>query len=51
MTNGKPVEGVDLHIERDGMAPSKSKTNNAGKGEKITVNRVQKLKVTAYKKR
>ena len=41
----------DRGVDRDGEPPSNGRSDSAGKGEKIMINRVQQLKVRAYKKR
>jgi type VI secretion system secreted protein VgrG len=48
-TDGKPVEGMQVHIERDGAAPITGETNAAGEGPKIKGDRLELLKVTFKK--
>jgi len=48
-TDGKPVEGMKVHIERSGDSPVSGQTNSAGEAEKITVDHLQQLKATFYK--
>ncbi|KQV49877.1 type VI secretion system Vgr family protein [Massilia sp. Root335] len=48
-TDGKPVEGMQVHIERDGAEPLTGQTNAAGEGPKITGDRLEQLKVTFKK--
>lgn len=48
-TDGKPVEGMQVHIERDGAAPITGQTNAAGEGPKIKGDRLEQLKVTFKK--
>jgi type VI secretion system secreted protein VgrG len=48
-TDGKPVEGMKVHVERSGDSPLSGQTNSAGEGEKITVDHLQQLKATFYK--
>jgi type VI secretion system secreted protein VgrG len=48
-TDGKPVEGMQVHIERDGAAPLTGQTNAAGEGPTIKGDRLEQLKVTFKK--
>ncbi|WP_322402762.1 type VI secretion system Vgr family protein [Massilia luteola] len=48
-TDGKPVEGMQVHIERDGAAPVTGQTNAAGEGPTIKGDRLEQLKVTFKK--
>lgn len=48
-TDGKPVEGMQVHIERDGAAPITGETNAAGEGPKVKGDRLEQLKVTFKK--
>jgi len=48
-TDGKPVEGMQVHIERDGAAPITGETNAAGEGPKVKGDRLELLKVTFKK--
>ena len=48
-TDGKPVEGMKLHVERSGDSPVSGQTNSAGEAEKITADHLQQLKATFYK--
>jgi len=50
-TDGKPVEGVKLHVERDGDSPIAGQSNGAGEGETITGDKLQRLKAFFYKPR
>ena len=43
-SDGKPVEGMKLHVERDGDGPVTGQSDGDGKGEKIASDRLQKLK-------
>ncbi|WUR15201.1 type VI secretion system Vgr family protein [[Empedobacter] haloabium] len=47
-TDGKPVEGMKLHVERDGDSPLSGQSNGAGEGEKITGDTLQRLKAFFY---
>jgi type VI secretion system secreted protein VgrG len=48
-TDGKPVEGMQVHIERDGAAPITGETNAAGEGPKVKGDRLELIKVTFKK--
>ena len=48
-TDGKPVEGMMVYVERSGDSPISGQTNSAGEAEKITVDHLQQLKATFYK--
>lgn len=48
-TDGKPVEGIKVHVERSGDGPVSGQTNSAGEAEKITADHLQQLKATFYK--
>jgi type VI secretion system secreted protein VgrG len=48
-TDGKPVEGMQVHIERDGAAPITGETNAAGEGPKVKGDQLELLKVTFKK--
>ena len=48
-TDGKPVEGMKVHVERSGDSPVSGQTNSAGEAEKITADHLQQLKATFYK--
>lgn len=48
-TDGKPVEGMQVHIERDGADALTGQTNAAGEGPKIKGDRLEQLKVTFKK--
>jgi type VI secretion system secreted protein VgrG len=48
-TDGKPVEGMQVHVERAGAAPITGQTNAAGEGPKIKGDRLELLKVTFKK--
>jgi type VI secretion system secreted protein VgrG len=48
-TDGKPVEGMQVHIERAGAAPLTGQTNAAGEGPKVKGDRLEQLKVTFKK--
>lgn len=43
-SDGKPVEGMRLDVERDGDGAVSGRTDGAGQGEKITAGSLQKLK-------
>jgi len=45
-TDGKPIEGVQVHIERDGADAITGQTNAAGEGPKVTSDRLEQIKVT-----
>jgi uncharacterized protein (DUF2345 family) len=45
-TDGKPIEGVQVHIERDGGEVITGQTDAAGKGPKVTNDRLEQIKVT-----
>jgi uncharacterized protein (DUF2345 family) len=45
-TDDKPIEGVQLHIERDGGEAITGQTDAAGKGPKITSDRLEQIRVT-----
>ncbi|WEF35290.1 type VI secretion system Vgr family protein [Pseudoduganella chitinolytica] len=47
-TDGKPVEGMKLHVEREGDSPLSGQSNAAGEGEKITGDTLQRLKAFFY---
>jgi len=44
VTDGKPVEGMKLHVERADDSPISGKSDSAGEGSKIVVDRLQRLK-------
>ncbi|WP_306395365.1 type VI secretion system Vgr family protein [Telluria beijingensis] len=48
-TDGKPVEGMKVHVERVGDTPLSGETNAAGEGDKIVADHLQQLKATFYK--
>jgi type VI secretion system secreted protein VgrG len=48
-TDGKPVEGMKLHVERSDAGPLSGQSNGAGEGDKITVDHLQQLKATFFK--
>lgn len=48
-TDGQPAKGLDISVEQD-RATSTSSSDSAGRGEKITSDSVQRLKVRVYKK-
>ncbi len=50
-TDGKPVEGMKLHVERDGDSPLSGQSNGDGEGEKITSDQLQQLKAFFYRPR
>lgn len=50
-SDGKPVEGMKLHVERDGDGPMSGKTDGMGMGEKIVSDRLQKIKAIFMFKR
>lgn len=48
-SDGKPVEGMKLQVERSDAGPLTGQSNGAGEGEKITVDHLQQLEATFYK--
>ncbi|NHZ66108.1 type VI secretion system Vgr family protein [Massilia genomosp. 1] len=48
-TDGKPVEGMKLHVERSDDGPLSGKSNAAGEGDKITSDRLQLLTATFFR--
>jgi type VI secretion system secreted protein VgrG len=48
-SDGKPVEGMQLQVERSGEGPLSGKSNGAGEGEKLTTDHLQQLTATFYK--
>jgi type VI secretion system secreted protein VgrG len=48
-TDGKPVEGVEAHIERDGGGTMSGQTNAAGEGPTVNTDRLEQIKVTFKK--
>jgi type VI secretion system secreted protein VgrG len=50
-TDGKPVEGVQMYIERAGQSPLTGVSNSEGKGEKIVSDRLQQIRTIFYRKR
>jgi type VI secretion system secreted protein VgrG len=48
-TDGKPVEGMQVHVERAGDSPMSGQTNGVGEAQKITADHLQQLKATFYK--
>ncbi|MEJ7805573.1 MAG: DUF2345 domain-containing protein, partial [Telluria sp.] len=50
-TDGKPVEGMQLYVERDGEGPLSGVSNSDGKGEKIVSDRLQKIRAIFYRPR
>jgi type VI secretion system secreted protein VgrG len=50
-TDGKPVEGVQMYVERAGEDPISGVSNGDGKGEKIVADRLQKIKAVFYRPR
>lgn len=50
-TDGKPVEGVQMYVERAGASPISGVSNSDGKGEKIVADRLQKIKAIFYRPR
>jgi type VI secretion system secreted protein VgrG len=49
VTDGKPVEGMKVHVERSGDAPLSSQSNAAGEAGTITADHLQQLKATFFK--
>ncbi|WEF35863.1 DUF2345 domain-containing protein [Pseudoduganella chitinolytica] len=47
-TDGKPVEGMKLYVQRDGGTPLVGQSDNAGEGEKVTSDRPQLLEAFFY---
>lgn len=45
-TDDKPIEGMEVHIERDGADAIVGETNAAGEGPKITSDRLEQIRVT-----
>jgi len=43
-SDGKPVEGMKLKVQRDGEADLSGTSNSAGEGPRIVTNRLQQLK-------
>jgi type VI secretion system secreted protein VgrG len=50
-TDGQPVKGMALHLERDGEAPASGTSDAAGEACKVDTNHVQQLVATFYKPR
>ncbi|WP_082565399.1 type VI secretion system Vgr family protein [Duganella sp. Root1480D1] len=50
-TDGKPVEGMQLHVERVGDSPMTGRSDGAGTGEKIVADRLQQIKAIFYRPR
>lgn len=48
-TDGKPVEGMHVHVARSDGAPVSGQTNSAGEGEEIKADHLQQLTATFYK--
>lgn len=48
-TDGKPVEGVKVHVERSDAAPLSGQSNSAGESEPIAADHLQQLTATFYK--
>ena len=48
-TDGKPIEGMQVHILRDGKESIVGETNAAGEGPKITSDRLEQIRVTFKK--
>ena len=48
-TDGKPVEGMKVHVERMGDGPLSGESNGAGEADKIVADHLQQLKATFYK--
>lgn len=48
-TDGKPVEGMKVHVERVGDAPMSGQSNAAGEGEQVIADHLQQLKATFFK--
>ncbi|MET3135121.1 type VI secretion system secreted protein VgrG [Oxalobacteraceae bacterium GrIS 1.11] len=44
VTDGKPVEGMKLHVERSDDSPISGKSDSAGEGTKIVTDRLQQIK-------
>ncbi len=47
-SDGKPVEGMQLQVERSDAGPLSGQSNGAGEGDKITVDHLQQLTATFY---
>lgn len=50
-SDGKPVEGMQLHVERSDEGPLSGQSNGAGEGQKIVVDRLQQLKAFFFRPR
>jgi type VI secretion system secreted protein VgrG len=50
-TDGKPVEGMKVYIERAGESPLTGVTNSEGMGEKIVSDRLQRIRAIFYSPR
>ena len=48
-TDGTPVEGMNVLVERSGDAPLSGQTNGAGEGQEIKADHLQQLKATFFK--
>lgn len=48
-TDGKPVEGMQLHVARAGDAPLSGQSNAAGEGETVKADHLQQLTATFFK--
>lgn len=48
-TDGKPVEGMQLHVARSGAGPLSGQSNVAGEGEIIKADHLQQLTATFFK--
>ena len=48
-TDGKPVEGMKLHLERDGDSAVSGVSDAAGEGSKVVSDRLQQLKAFFFK--
>jgi type VI secretion system secreted protein VgrG len=50
-TDGKPVEGMQVHVEREGAAAVSGVSDSAGKAGNVITDRLQQLKVFFYRPR
>jgi type VI secretion system secreted protein VgrG len=48
-TDGKPVEGMQLHVARAGDGPLSGRSNAAGEGETVKADHLQQLTATFFK--
>jgi len=48
-TDGEPVEGMKVHVERPGDAPLSGQSNGAGEADQVTADHLQQLTATFFK--